>query len=66
MPSCKAVYCSNTHYWNTPGKIPFFQFPNPETERKRAEMWLKNIGTGYDTSTLHKKLSQYAKSVALR
>ena len=64
MPSCKAMYCSNTHYWNTLSKMPCFQFPNPETERKRADIWLKDIGTDYNINTLHKKLSQYAKSVA--
>ena len=48
-PSCKAIYCSNTT-GNSPGKI-YFQFPNPKIERKQAEIWLKNISTGYNINT---------------
>ena len=50
MPSCKQIYCNNTT-GNTPGKISYFQLPNPKTERKRAEIWLKNISTGYNINT---------------
>ena len=50
MPSCKAIYCSN-RTGKTVGKISYFQFPNPKTERKRAEIWLKKISTGYNINT---------------
>ena len=42
MSSCKAIYCYNSTR-KTPGKILCFQFLNPKTGRKRAEIWLKNI-----------------------
>ena len=50
MPNCKVIYCRNTT-GKTPGKISYFQFPNLKTERKRAEIWLKNISTGYNINT---------------
>ena len=50
MPSCKAIYCSNTA-GKTHGKISYFQFPNLKTERKIAEIWLKTISTEYNINT---------------
>ena len=52
MPSCKAICCrGNWKAGKTHGKISYFQFPNPKTERKPAGTWLKNISTGYNINT---------------
>ena len=51
MPSCKVIYCSSTTE-KTSDKMSYFQFPNLKNERKRAEIWLKNISTGYNSQQL--------------
>lgn len=45
---CRVVWRSTavTQTERLLAKCHFFQFPNPKTERKRAEIWLKNISTG--------------------
>ena len=50
MLSRKAIYCRNKP-GKTPDKISYFQFPSPETEGNRGEIWLKNICTGYNINT---------------
>ena len=60
MLSCKAVYCINTT-GKTPDhvipKISCFQFSNPKSERKQAEIWLNNVSSGYNISTYKMVLS---------
>ena len=43
MPLCQAIFCNNRRE-NCPSKS-FFAIPNPEKDRERCAMWLRNIGT---------------------
>ena len=51
MSSCKAIYCSNT-IGKTPGKISYFQFPNPNPERKWGQIWFNNFSAGYNINMM--------------
>ena len=52
MPTCQAYKCMNTTGRTTKGKS-FFKIlePKNETERKRAQQWLHNMGMGQDIKT---------------
>ena len=61
---CKVIYCSDTT-GETPGKILYFQFPNPKTKRKKGEIWLNNIISGYNISSYKIMLSVVTTSMAI-
>ena len=67
MASCKAIYSTNTTE-KTPDhvipKVLSFQFPNPNIERKQAEIWLNNISVGYNINTYAMVLSVSRNSEA--
>ena len=54
MVCCVAFGCKNHQDRQTirdGKKISYFNIPNPEKERHRAQIWLKNIGTGFTLKT---------------
>ena len=67
MASCKAIYSTNTTE-KTPDhvipKVLCFQFPNPNIEKKQAEIWLNDISVGYNISTYTMVLSVSRNSEA--
>ena len=51
VSSCKAIYCSNTT-GKTPGKISYFQFPNPNPERQWGQIWFNNFSARYNINMM--------------